>query len=401
MARLVAARIAYGAAIVAAALVTAEGAAKACENAVLLSGDTRIQMLHEAQAALDEGEVEHARELAWSARRGGAQLDLGETSSPDRLSMRADRILALAYVRDPEIDSEQWRFTLATLEERRRHGSPAPDPALDADYAEALSRIPGRHDEAYAVLEPLARKDLVGSPNALGALYRVAKERHDDPTADGAKARCEGMIGASPICRGDYPRPPLIRGTTRSYLPHALVALVALALRLVRSRRAARGGTLPDGRFARAPWIGHAAPLQALALLGGATYVLARATSPTWTALVFGLVVALTFTVERRAFFAAVRRGRIASLALRPSVPDDAHLPSLALYRNPPAAQTLEHEHAGDAQPGYREPARRPLLRVEHRRVPRPAGFALACAVAVVMLCVLLFGAFAFVRSAP
>lgn len=368
--------------IVAVALLAAsiERPALACENAVQLSADERIKTLQEAEAALDEGEVAYARDLAWKVTRHGRLVDLGESFAKDRIASRAERVVALSYVRERYISAEQYDYALQTLQERRRSAA-TPDPVLDVDYAEALARMPDRHDDAYAILAPLARKDLVGSPNALGVLHRVAKERGDETTAADAKARCEGMIGKSPVCRGEYPQPPLVRGTTRSYLPHLLLALGLLAYRLVRSRRVAPGGTLPDGRSRRAPWIGHAKVFQALALSAGALYVFARATSPTWTLLVFTLVLGLTLSIERRGFFAAVRRKRIAGLGLRPSsLPDDAHLPPLALYGGPANAETLELEHADP--PGYREPARTPLLRLERRRLP------LALSLATVLLLV-------------
>ena len=389
-------RILTGAALLVAGLVANEASATACENAVQLTVDGRIAKLQQAEAALEEGELDHASDLAHAVvgHRGKAQPQW-ETPD-DRMTQRAYRVLALAYVRDPRGHYSAGSEVPIALVERRRA---LPGPTSDADYAEALARLPGNHDEAYAILEPLAKKDLSGSPNALGALYRVARERGDEHTAYYAKARCEGMIGKSPICRGDYPHPPLIRGNAWSYLPHALLLLAALGYRLLRSRRLARGGVLEDGRSLRAPWVGHAAPLQALALFAGGFYVFAHATYPTWTAIVLAAIVLLTFVVERRAFFAAVRRGLVAGLVLRPAGLDDAHLPSLALFRAPSEAHTLEHEHAGGAQPGYREAARTPLLRLERRHVPIGIGFALATVVALVALLMLL-AVFATVRGA-
>lgn len=384
------------AAVLAAALVATAAPASACENAVQLTKDARITTLQQAEAALEEGEFDRANDLARKVvgRRGKAEP--GWDTPDDRLTQRAYRVLALAYVRDPRGDHSARFDAPVALVERRQA---LPGPTSDADYAEARARDPGGHDEAYAILAPLAKKDLIGSPNALGALYRVAKERGDEPTAYYANARCEGMIGASPICRGDYPHPPLIRGNAGSYLPHALLVLAALAYRLLRSRRLARGGVLEDGRSLRAPWVGHAAPLQALALFAGGFYVFAHATYPTWTAFVFAAIVLLTFAVERRAFFAAVRRGLVAGLVLRPAGLDDAHLPSLALFRAPSDAHTLEHEHAGGAQPGYREAARTPMLRLERRKVPISFAFAFAVGIALVAV-VALFAAFVSLRGA-
>ena len=301
-----------------------------------------------------------------------------------------------SYVRDPEATDEQHAYALRTLGERRS-ALATPDPIRDADYAEALSRAPGRHDEAYAILEPLAKKDLVGSPNALGALFRVAKERGDEPTA---------VLREGALRRHDWREPDLSRrlpAPSAHPRHHALVP-PARAARARRSRlsrpslataRARRHAREAVDRCARRG-SGTRPRLQALALLGGAFYVFARATAPTWTAIVFAALLALTFAVERRAFFAAVRRGRIAGLVLRPAGPDDAHLPSLAIYRIPsggPHARARACRRRSARLPRGRTDASPPA-----RAPPSPsrAGFALATVVALVAL----FGAFAFVPSA-
>lgn len=362
-----------------------EHVAQACGNAVVLSSSERTKRVAQAQAALDEGDVLEARDLAHSACGDVPNVMHGDCSTDDDgLTRRARRIIALSFARDSEATASQ-REAAASVLEAVRGG----DPTIDADRGEALSRVDRAESraKAYAILEPLAKKDLVGSPHALGALVRIARERGDTETAYYAQARCEGMVGTGPVCRGDYQTRPLIRGTTTSYLPPMLVALFALALRVRRSRRAARAGTDDRGRLVAAPWIGHAAALQVLAILGAGLYVFVHPSSPAWTTTVLAAVLLSCSIAERRGFFAAVRRGKIAGLVLRPAGPDDAHLPAVALFRGPRAAETLEQDRSTDArEPGYRRAARLPMLRLGRRPLPLGLSFAGATAIAFMVV---------------
>jgi hypothetical protein len=371
-----------------------EHVAHACGNAVLLSLDKGTAKVAEAQAALDEGDVLLARELTADVREGEFGDD-PEGAAGNRLSARAERIWALSYVRDRDASSWELERVAETLTNVQKAST---EPTIQADRGEAYACIPRRKDEAFAILAPLAKRDLVGSPYALGALVRLASERNDVDTATRARERCEGMIGTSSICRGDYPRAPLIRGNTSSYLPPLILTLAALALRLIRSSRQTRRGTDDRGRPRFAPWIGHAAALQAFAILGAAFYVFAHPTHPGWTTTVLGLVLALGTTAERRGFFAAVRRGKIPGLVLRPTGADDAHLPAVALYRGPQNGETLEQDRS---EPGYREAARIPLLRLARRKLPLGLSFVAATAIAAVVLVGLLavFAMFMTLRS--
>lgn len=384
-------------------MVLGEPSARACSNVVAMSRDERIAKVKEAEAALDEGDVLRARELAREATRDHA-FDIGPaTPGSDPVVEHAERVAALSFVRDPDATDDERARSGAVLD-RQRKTRALPDPALDADAAEALSRVdvPGSHTEAYAILEPLAKKDLLGSPNALGALVRLAKERHDEATANSAQARCEGMVGSSAICRGGYPHAPLVRGTTRSYLGPAILTLLALALRLLRSRKVARRGKDARGRPLAAPWIGHAAVLQTLAIAAAGLYVFARPASPVWTTMVLGSALYLGLVAERRGFFEAVRLGKVAGLVVRAAGRDDAHLPLVTLYFGPKHEQALEQEPGeNDAQPGYREAARKPILRIGRRRLPLGVSFTVAVliAVVVVVLLFMLFATFALMRS--
>jgi hypothetical protein len=348
--------------------------ALACGNAVILDIDSRAAKLAEAQRALDEGDVDTARELALEASRDAHEVD-DFVPGLSGLVDRAHRIVALATARDSSATEEQREGAVLALT-KLRFQRKAEDPALTADYAEAASRIPSREQDAFELLTRLADRDLIGSPYAYGALSRLAKKRGDDGRASMARARCEGMSGSARVCRGDYPSAPLLRGRPLGYALPAGIFLAALAFRLLRAR---------SRRAIRTPWIGHAAPLQTAAIAGAGIYAFARATSPAWSTFVVFVVVVLTFVVERRGFFAAVRRGKVPRLVLRPAGPDDEHVPSLALWFGPGSPEILERVRGGDEpEPGYREAARAPLIRlVAARQVRVRPGRAVIMAVAL------------------
>jgi hypothetical protein len=120
--------------------------------------------------------------------------------------------------------------------------------------------------------------------------------------------------------------------------------------------------------------------------LDGATTAYAAALASALVALAAWL---LATVVERRSFFAAVRRGKIAGLVLRPSVPEDAHLPLRSLFFGPRLEETLEQE----SNTGYRDAPRRPLWRVGRWYPPIVLSFAgavLATVIIAVLAAVLL-----------
>ncbi|MBX3193220.1 MAG: hypothetical protein KF819_39920 [Labilithrix sp.] len=355
-----------------AALLVSARDAGACANEVMLDLDARIAKLRDAQRALDDDDVETARELATEAARHAE----GAEGAVD-IRGRAERIVALSRVRDASStasEQEEAADTLASLRQRRA----IDDPSLTADYAEAAARVPSREDEAFALLAGLARRDLLGSAYAHGALFRLARERGDDSLAKIARERCEAMYGASSACRGAHARAPLVRGRPIGYALPAGIFLAALLFRLVRARRAR-------------PWFGHAARLQTAAIAGAGLYAFARATSPWWSAFVVSTIVALTFVVERRGFFALVRRGKIPGLALRPAGPEDEHLPPVALWLGPSAPETLERVVEAP-EPSYRDaavPSPAPLLRLVSRRAPRALVVAAVLTLALALLALL------------
>lgn len=131
-----------------------------------------------------------------------------EEAGRDPLGTRALRVLALAAVRaDGNLAlggaqtwsrsaNLQWALqSLREIDQKRPN-----DPALQADLGEALARLPHTEDEAFKVLDGLAKKDLMGSPHAYAALGRLRADRGDREGAALAVKRCEGMAQTPSVC---------------------------------------------------------------------------------------------------------------------------------------------------------------------------------------------------------
>lgn len=343
--------------------------AHACVNATL-SEDEIIADLREAEQALDEGDVETARRLAREARE---RTTTHAVAPPIHLFERALRIEALASVRDPLADSaelEQAAFLLET------HVSthPSPSPAVVADLGEALERV-RRDDDALERLVPLADGDLIGSAYAYAALSRAAERRGDDVRATMARERCETMAFSARVCRGEYPRPPLLKGKPHGY---AFSGLVFAAAALTQMRRRRQGVALP--------WMSFRAPLVVAGIGVVAILAFATARHPTLAIMLTSLGLLVLSPAQRRSFLSHVRRGNVPPFKLRAAEPADEALPLVRLIGGPKETETIEFT----TESSYRESARRPLLRVGRRPIRLlKVGLTLAFAL---LLAMVLFG---------
>lgn len=141
-------------------------------------------------------------------------------SKPGTLVARAERVLAVALSRShgglavaSEVPSEilgTWRgadpgqaaanlqWAVKVLE--RQSQSLPDDVALKTDLAEAMARVPEQRAAARTILEELAQRDLIASPEGYAALASLRSERGD---ADGQKLalkRCEAMAKSQDAC---------------------------------------------------------------------------------------------------------------------------------------------------------------------------------------------------------
>jgi len=141
-------------------------------------------------------------------------------SKPGSLVARAERVLAVALSRSQgalpvasEVPSEvlgAWRgaaegesaanlaWSVTVL--KRQSDTKADDVALKTDLAEAMARIPEQRAEARTILEDLAKRDLIASPEGYAALASLRSQSGD---ADGQKLalkRCEAMAKSQDAC---------------------------------------------------------------------------------------------------------------------------------------------------------------------------------------------------------
>ena len=76
----------------------------------------------------------------------------------------------------------------------------ANDPVLESELAEALALLPEGHARAKELLEKLAAKDLLPTPEGYRALAVLRAEANDEPGRAEALERCKKMAKDSAIC---------------------------------------------------------------------------------------------------------------------------------------------------------------------------------------------------------
>lgn len=124
------------------------------------------------------------------------------------LETRALRVFALAVVRAdgnlPGAAGLGWtraaNLEWAVQSLKEIDASRPNEPSLQADLGEAMAHLPHLRGQALAMLDKLAQKDLMGSPQAYAALAGLRAERGDATGAAVAMKRCEGMAATPTVC---------------------------------------------------------------------------------------------------------------------------------------------------------------------------------------------------------
>jgi len=141
-------------------------------------------------------------------------------SKPGSLVARAERVLAVAVSRSQgalpvasEVPAEilgSWRgaaaaeaaanmaWSVAVL--KRQSDSKADDVGLKTDLAEAMARMPEHRDQARTILEDLAKRDLIASPEGYAALASLLQKAGDADAQKLALKRCEAMAKTQDAC---------------------------------------------------------------------------------------------------------------------------------------------------------------------------------------------------------
>lgn len=178
--------------------------------------DPRIHGVAQAEKALQSGK--HLAAAASVLRMMPHIKTL--KAKPSSLVGRAERVLAVALSRaggalpvqrevprdvlgawaggkDGEATSNvAWSVEVL----KRQSASKTDDVALKTDLAEAMARVPEHRQEARTILEDLAKRDLIASPEGYAALAMLRSQSGD---ADGQKValkRCEAMAKNQDAC---------------------------------------------------------------------------------------------------------------------------------------------------------------------------------------------------------
>jgi hypothetical protein len=194
--------------------------AKACggEWVPAVEIDHRPEGIARAEKTLKKGE--HAQAAAMIVRMMPHVKDL-KAKKDGTLVARAQRILALAVARNNgalPIDKElpgyvqgTWigktakdkatnlDWSVAAL--RKLNDIKKDDAAVQSDLAEALAKVEKHRGEAKEILEKLAQKDLVSSPEAYATLAELRSAAGDAEGQKVALKRCESMAKTANVCR--------------------------------------------------------------------------------------------------------------------------------------------------------------------------------------------------------
>ncbi|HEX4336484.1 MAG TPA: hypothetical protein VH062_11260 [Polyangiaceae bacterium] len=204
-----------------AATLLAPADARACggEWYPMMQVDPRIQGTDKAEDALDEGKTLAAAGSVIRMIPHIRQLDVTKT----KIVQRASRVLALATVRYdgalplslevPYYAQGTWlgrtdaqrraNLDWATKTLRAIASARHDDPAARTELAEGLARVDATRGEARGILEELAKKDLITSPDGYAVLATL---RERDGDAEGRRAaldRCKAMSPNAAACRAD------------------------------------------------------------------------------------------------------------------------------------------------------------------------------------------------------
>ncbi len=178
--------------------------------------DPRIHGIAQAEKALQNGK--HLVAAASVIRMMPHIKTL--KSKPGTLVARGERVLALALSRAhgalpvaAEVPREvlgAWAgakegessanvaWSIDVL--RRQASSKADDVSLKTDLAEAMARVPEHRQEARGILEDLAKRDLIASPEGYAALALLRSQSGDTDGQKLALKRCEAMAKNQDAC---------------------------------------------------------------------------------------------------------------------------------------------------------------------------------------------------------
>lgn len=178
--------------------------------------DHRIHGIAQAEKNFDKGKVNEAAASVVRMMPHVAHLK----AKSSKLVERGERMLAVAVARAggalpigrevPAYAQGTWlgktdkdrsqnlEWAVSTLKSIREIKKD--DPAVETDLGEAMSKVDKYQGEARDVLEGLAKKDLIATPEGYAALAKLRDKAGDAGGQKVAMQRCEAMAKTAAVC---------------------------------------------------------------------------------------------------------------------------------------------------------------------------------------------------------
>jgi hypothetical protein len=179
--------------------------------------DHRIQGVARAEKMFEEGKVDAAAASVIRMMPHIATLK----ASRSTLVERAQRMLAVAVARAdgalpvakevPDYARGSWlgskdgqrqanlSWAVSTL--REVNDLKKDDPSVQTELAEVLAKVPEHRKEARSLLESLAQRDLVSTPEGYAVLAELRMQAGDAKGQKVALDRCAAMAKSAAVCR--------------------------------------------------------------------------------------------------------------------------------------------------------------------------------------------------------
>jgi hypothetical protein len=181
----------------------------------------REQGIARAEKELNQGKYDQA---AGTVLRVIPHIGKYTKAPKDKVVQRAIRVLAVATARKdgkPAVDKQvpSWahdfvaksffgdkdadraaNLTWAATNLESLRAEKKDDPVLESEIGELLAKIEGRQDQARKILEKLADKDLLTSPEAYKALASLRAAAGDKDGRVAALERCKAMAKDATVC---------------------------------------------------------------------------------------------------------------------------------------------------------------------------------------------------------
>ncbi len=197
---------------------TGVGEAAACGGAYFpeIEVDWRPMGIAMAEKQMDQGKTAQAAATIVRVMPHVASLN----AKKSKLTERAQRVLAVAIARNngkldvrsvPGYARSHWagktaedratNLTFAVNTLRKVNKIKKNDPAVQTELAEALARVDAHKKEARSLLEKLAKKDLIATPEGYAVLADLRAQAGDSKGKKLALKRCEAMASSASVCR--------------------------------------------------------------------------------------------------------------------------------------------------------------------------------------------------------